>query len=275
MSVTSPSRLSRDAQRLLALTEALARSGSRLEDIYWENLLGVQLNKLLLSKKNKTVETALDYLLAADINAYEILVEQAETLSESSTFTMDGADYDALLFSAPVVAWTRYQLPGGELTQDQVDALAEQLTTHIAAPGARLALIPRLVNFDQMPQSFQETRNWTQRLALQALNLANEPCPLGQPSDAEGMLADARFVVGVIAVPKGQAVFRWQVPQEDNSFPSRQQCHDAWSAACADTLATLFTGCHIEYLQPDAYYVNSREAGCKPPRTCPAPNCVP
>lgn len=159
MSVTSPSRLSRDAQRLLALTEALARSGSRLEDIYWENLLGAQLNKLLLGKKNKTVETALDYLLVADINAYEILVEQAETLSESTTISLNGDDYDALLFSAPVVAWTRYQLPEGELTQDQIDALATRLATHIAAPDARLAVIPRLVNFDQMPQSFQETRD--------------------------------------------------------------------------------------------------------------------
>src|SRR3546814_14427762 len=71
MPATSPSRLSRDAQRLLTFTEALARSGSRLEDIYWENLLGGQLNKLLLGKKNTTVETALDYLLANDINRSE------------------------------------------------------------------------------------------------------------------------------------------------------------------------------------------------------------
>src|SRR5690606_23776613 len=78
MSATTLPRLSRDAQRLLTLTEALTRSGSRLEDIYWEGLLAVQLNKVLLAKKNKTVETALDHLLAADINAYEILVEQAE-----------------------------------------------------------------------------------------------------------------------------------------------------------------------------------------------------
>ncbi|MGB3288763.1 MAG: DUF2863 family protein [Burkholderiaceae bacterium] len=260
MSPTSPSRLSRDAQRLLGLTEALARSGSRLEDIYWENLLGGQLNKLLLGKKNKTVETTLDHLLANDINAYEILVEQAETLSESATLTLAGEDYDALLFSAPIVAWTRYQLPEGELARDQVDALAAQLQAHIAAPGARLALIPRLVNFDQMPQSFQETRTWTQRLGQQALGQAKEPCPLGRPADAESMLADARFAVGVIAVPRGQALFRWQVRQDDDSFLSRQQCHEEWVAACADTLAPIFTGCHVEYLQVDAYYVNSREA---------------
>src|SRR3546814_6097382 len=101
MPATSPSRLSRDAQRLLTFTEALARSGSRLEDIYWENLLGGQLNKLLLGKKNKTVETALDYLLANDINAYEILVEQAETMSESPTVVLEGDRKSTRLISRP------------------------------------------------------------------------------------------------------------------------------------------------------------------------------
>src|SRR3546814_16137694 len=139
---TSPYRLSRKAQRLLIFTEALARSGSLLEDIYWENLLVCQLNKLLLGKKNKTVETALDYLLANDINAYEILVEQAETLSESTTVVLEGNDYDALLFSAPIVAWTRYKLPEGEPKQNQANALASQFNTHNATPGTTRALIP-------------------------------------------------------------------------------------------------------------------------------------
>src|SRR3546814_2846789 len=73
--------------------------------------------------RSKTVETALDHLLATDVNAYEILVEQAETLSESTSLTHEGVEYDALLFSAPLVAWTRYQLPQGELTAEQITAL--------------------------------------------------------------------------------------------------------------------------------------------------------
>lgn len=260
MPVNPPSRLSRDAQRLLSLTEALARSGSRVEDIYWERLLGTQLDKLLLGKKNKTVEAALDHLLANDIDAYEILVEQAETLSESTTFTLEGQEYDALLFSAPVVAWTRYQLPEGSLTAEQLQALASPLQAHILAPDARLALVPSLVNFDQMPQSFQETRQWTQRLCLQALGISGDACVLGKPSDPEGMLADARFVVGTVVVPRGQPLFRWQTLRDDGSFLSRQECLAEWSAASAGILGPLFTGCQIEYLQPDAYYVNSREA---------------
>lgn len=259
MPAAPASRLTRDAQRLVTLTLALARSGSRLEDIYWENLIGTQINKLLSGKKNKTVESVLEHLLASDLNAYEILVEQAETLSESAIIVHQETDYDALLFSAPIVAWTRYQLPEGDLTTAQSKTLAGHLQDHIVAEGAKMALIPALVNFDQMPQSFQETHAWTLRLAQMALGLSNEPCVINKPEDADGMLADARFAVGVIVVPKGQAMFRWQTPQND-AIAVRQACQELWEKGSAEVFAPMFTGCHMEYLQPDAYYMNSREA---------------
>ncbi|NYT63021.1 DUF2863 family protein [Alcaligenaceae bacterium] len=255
----STTRLTRDGQRLVALTQALARSGSRLEDLYWENLLAAQLNKLLQGKKNQTIESVLERLLATDLNAYEILVEQAETLSESTTITHQGTEYDALLFSAPVVAWTRYQLPNGELTEPQSKALTQYLQAHIIAEGAAVAMIPALVNFDQMPQSFQETHTWMQRLALLALGASTETCSINQQEDPEGMLADARFAIGAIVVPKGQALFRWQTPQDD-AIALRKASQLDWEKTSSEIITPLFTGCHVEYLQPDAYYMNSREA---------------
>ncbi|TKR54078.1 DUF2863 family protein [Allopusillimonas ginsengisoli] len=260
MSAPSPSRLSKVAQRLLSLTTALSHSGSRLEDDYWEHELNLVLNKLLLGRKNKTVENTLDHLIATDSGAYEILVEQAETQSESTTVLIDGVEHDALLFSAPLVAWTRYQLPGIKLIKSQREALLNALQEHITAPAARLAIIPALVSFDQMPQTFHETRVWTQRLALEALGKPSEPCTLRDHGDNEGMLADARFLVGVITVPRGQPLFQWQVRQSDDGYPSRESCRDHWIKAAGHILATTFTGCQVEYLQPDAYYVNSREA---------------
>jgi hypothetical protein len=259
MSPIRSSRLTRDAQRLLALTEALSRSSSRLEDIYWENLLGAGLLKVLQGRKNKTIEKALDHLIIANLGAYEILVEQAETLSESLTLDHDGVQYDALMFSAPLVAWTRYQLPEGELTSEQVRALAAGIREHVIAEGAQLAVLPRLVSFDQMPQSFHDTRVWTQRLAAQALGEAADMPPLEKVADQDGMLADARFLVGVVVVPRGQALFRWQTEQE-NALLAREQSFAGWERVYNETLASVFTGCHVEYLPPDAYYLNSREA---------------
>lgn len=260
MPASSPSRLPRDAQRLLELTMALARSGSRLEDSYWESLLGAQLNKILLGKKTRSIEAALDFLLPNDLNAYEILVEQAETFSESTRLQHQGDHYDALLFSAPVIAWTRYQLPRGLLNAEQLQRLLQGLRDHILAPEVRLAMLPSLINFENMPQTFQDTRAWTQQLALQALDpSAPGPEPKLAELENELVLADARFLAGAAVVPAGQPLFRWQTRQGQN-FITRESCLAQWQAFCTDVLGQVFTGCQVEYLIPDAYYVNNREA---------------
>ena len=252
-------RLSRDASRLVALTDSLSHSGSRLEDIYWEGLLRDQIVKLLQGRKNSTLETVLDQLATADLNAYEVLVEQAETHSESGFITVDDTDYDVLLFSAPLVAWTRYQLPGAELSAGMLDAVTQQLQQTILAPQTQLALVPQLLCFEQMPQSFHETWLWTNRLGRMALGQRTERCDIAAAPDPQGMLADARFLVGAIVTPKGMPLFRWQSDAAEPA-PSREQCLKDWVDSNARTLTTLFTGCNIDYLQPDAYYVNSREA---------------
>ena len=251
-------RLSRDTQRLAKLAQSLALSGSRLEDIYWENLLGAQLSRLLQGKKNQAIENALDYLLANNINAYEILIEQAETHSESATLLADEQACDILLFAAPVVVWTRYQLPAQYSLRHNLAAIEQQLKTHIVAPAAKLALLDELVGFDQMPQTFHDTWAWTQRLGQKALGQKAEACEIRSAPANEGMLADARFIVGAIAVPKGQPLFLWQ--SDDASAVTREQCLENWTQASAATITPMFTGCSIEYLLPDAYYINSREA---------------
>ncbi|MBB5213607.1 hypothetical protein HNQ49_000273 [Parapusillimonas granuli] len=231
-----------------------------MEDSYWQNLLGNQLKKILLGKKNRSIETALDTVLDGDIDVYETLVEHAETHSESLVIEADGAEYDVLLFTAPIVAWTRYQLPGGKLTPKQRRALVEQLLRHIAAPGAQIAVAPALASFDQLPQSFQETRQWTQQLARQALGLASDTLSVRKPADTDNILADVRFLAGALVVPKGAPLFRWQTMHDDGAFISRDECHRDWLAGCADILADMFTGCQTEYLLPDAFYINCREA---------------
>lgn len=259
MSDTPAIRLTRDAKRLVSLGQALSRSGSRLEDIYWEDQLAQLITKMLGGKKSKTLENVLDFLLADDINVYEILVEQAETCSESLVISRGSADHDVLLVSAPIVAWTRYRLPDGKLTAAQSEALKAALAETVAAEGASIAMLPNLITFDQMPQTFQETRLWTQRLGALALGTSTEACPVRDPADTEGMLADARFAVAAIAVPRGEPVFRWQNPDAP-AVEGREQAQQAWAERVQAVVGTLFTGCHMEVLLPDAYYTTNREA---------------
>ena len=111
----SGSKLNRDAQRLVSLATGLDRSGSRVEDRFWEDQLGAAIPKLLKSGQDDTLEAALDHLSELGTGAYEVLIEQAETLSESTQIERDGQLHDVLLVVAPLVAFTRYVIPQGPL----------------------------------------------------------------------------------------------------------------------------------------------------------------
>lgn len=254
--------LNRDAQRLLSLTDALMHSGSNLEDSYWESLLAAQLEKVLGGKKNNTTESALEQLSRSNPEGYEILFEQAEALTESVSFEHKGQAWDALLFSAPIIAWTRYQLPDGQMTDKQRAPIVRALQDTVVADGAHVAIAPNLLNFDVMPQSFHETRAWTEQLARAALDGTRCDINGGRLPASEGILADTRFIVGAIVVPRGQALFKWQSSDID-ARQKRRQCYRDWADACAEILDGLFTGCRTDYLGVDAYYANNREADHK------------
>jgi len=254
-----PPRLSRDAKRLLSLAQSLAQSGSRVEDAYWEALIATHLNKLLQGRQNHTVEQVLDTLLEQDVHAYEVLAEQAETASESTTIVHQSQAYDVLLVAAPFLAWTRYQLPNGAINPAAQEAIHACIREHLMAPQASVAVLPNLVSVDQMPQSFQEIAIWTQRLGRQALGLPTEPCALHQNGEAEHMLADGRFLVFALAAAKGEPLFRWQT-SPDSIGPTRETCLQHWQKRSQAALAPLFTGCQIEVLLPDAFYTSSRDA---------------
>jgi len=255
-------RLSRDAKRLLSLAQALAQSGSRVEDVYWEALIATHLNKLLLGRQNHTIEQVLDHLLEQDIQAYEVLAEQAETASESTTIVHQSQTYDVLLVAAPFLAWTRYQLPNGAINPAARDAIHTCIREHLMAPQAHVAILPDLVNVDQLPQSFQEVAVWTQRLGCQALGLPTEPCPLHQNGEVEHMLADGRFLIFALVAAKGEPLFRWQTTP-DSIGPTRETCLQHWRERSQAALAPLFTGCQTEVLLPDAFYTSSRDADRK------------
>ncbi len=251
---------SRDAQRLLALVDALLQSGSRLEEQYWDVQLDQQLEKILGARKNRHIEAALDGLSGQQPDAYDLLMEKAEALTESLQLVEGDNAFDALLIAAPVNVWTRYQLPDGRLDAGQRQALHQALHDTILAPQARLAITDRLHNYESLPQSFHATRALTRQLAQSALaGRAVARVAASARTDESNMLADVLYLIGVAIVPRGQAVFQWQ-DKAAQTAERRVDCARAWEARCASVLDGVFTGCHAHYLRPDAYYGNNREA---------------
>ncbi|MFA7438112.1 DUF2863 family protein [Castellaniella sp.] len=254
-----PAPLPRRAQALVALANAHARSRSRLEEAWWEGRLADTLIKTLSARHNHHTEKALEHLIEQQGPGYESLVDLAESCSESLQFEFAGQNWQALLFSAPMLAWTRYQLPAGIFGDGVRQALSDLLADAVFQDHARFCFFPHFLRFEHLPRTFQDTHGWVQTLALRALGEERD-WPTLKPDEEMGeLLADAFFLIGCVVVPQGEPVFKWQTEplRAANTLETTQQ---RWAAGCARVLEPVFTGCQVDYPVPDAYYSSTRQA---------------
>ena len=258
-STPTSSRLTRDSSRLVSLALALHSSGSRVEDRFWESELATVLLKLMRTHNDAAIDAALEHLSQTHLGGYEVLIEQAETLTESCVLEQDGKRFDVLLLVAPLVAWTRYSIPACEIPTAPAQALREHLQKHVLARDAQVALFPHLASLDQMPRTFCETWDWLQKLGQAALGVSYTSPTLNSEPEAFNMLADTRYLMAAVAVPEGQPLFRWQEAPDELGL-GRESCLKSWTAEATPLFAHLLPGCGFEILTPDAYYVSNRDA---------------
>ncbi len=251
--------LSPDAERLVAAALGLANAGSRIEDRFWEAQLTVRIERLLDGGHSQPLHEALDRLHQADSEAYGALIETIEECAESVSFEHQGQRWEALLVAAPLIAWTRFRIPSGPISTELVQTLSSHWQAHTLAREARLRLVPMLYSVDQLPREHVELRRLTRRLAASLVNGATPRLDLKSLPETAEMLADTRFVLGVVAAPAGQPLFRWQeIDAGDHS--SRVQCLEQWVSQARPNLEPMLPGCGFECLLPDAYHLNMRES---------------
>ncbi len=255
---TSLPRLSRDAERLVALAQGLSASGSMLEDGYWENKLGAELARLLDLGTDVALDNALDYLYATLPPAYDVLIELAEAHAES----IDLQEHQALLLAAPILASSKYAIYSGPLRDDASASLLAHLYAHVAASGTRMAVAPYLYSLDQLPRHFSETRELTRTLARRALGEAEIPEKKRHLPETAPLLADTRYLLAVVVADFGKPLFRWQEQPKAalREAQSREQALERWRTQVLPTLQSILTGCVIDVLTPDAYHVSCRES---------------
>ncbi|HEX2530495.1 MAG TPA: DUF2863 family protein [Burkholderiaceae bacterium] len=252
----SSSKLSADSQRLVAYAQAAILASSRLEERGWERHLDLLLRKLLKNQHQDTIDAALDHAFRNQSGAYDALMESVEAVSESCTIEHEGKRYDALLVSAPLLAWTRFSIWSGTISGDTLTALSAHLYAHVLASNTRMAMAPMLFAIDQLPHTHAETMMITQHLAQAAFKGTTPRRPTNAPETAP-FLADTRYLLAAVVVPEGEPVFRWQ---ESLNSDEREQALTQWRAQASASLTRLLPGCGIELLLPEAYYVACREA---------------
>ncbi len=254
----SPPRLTRDAERLIALANGLNASGSLTEDRFWEGEMSALVAKLLENGNDAPIDGALDHLYQTNLGAYDTLIELAENESESVVAMQGDRAWQGLLVAVPIVAWSKYAIPSGSIAREEADTLKVQLQAHVLAEGARVALVPYLYSIDQLPRHFSELRRLTARLADAAITAEVPRLDLARLPETAHLLADTRFVIACAAVPRGGPLFRWQ--EDASGHAGRAGSLEQWITQARPTIARLLPGCVFECLLPDAYYVNCRES---------------
>jgi hypothetical protein len=254
----APPRLTRDAERLIALANGLNASGSLTEDRFWESEMSTLVAKLLENGNDAPIDGALDHLYQTNLGAYDTLIELVENESESVTVMQGDHAWQGLLIAAPIVVWSKYAIPSGAIDRAAADALRVQLQAHVLSEEARVTLVPYLYSIDQLPRHFSELRKLAARLADAAISKEAPKLDLARLPETAHLLADTRFIIASAAAPRGKALFRWQ--ENASGHAGRAGSLEQWIGQARPTLSKLLPGCVFECLLPDAYYVNCRES---------------
>ena len=252
-------KFSADSQRLATLAHSVARAYSRLEGRNWGDRLDQVLKKLLAGNQQQAIDSALDHLFHTDLDAYDTLLDAIEAVSSSCRLSHEDKSYDALLIAVPVLAWTRFSIASGPIPAGALQTITAHLHGHILAADTRAAISPALYSIDQLPRTYCETYQLTQRMAEAALTGKALSTPQAFPETA-AFLADTRYLLLVVVAEAEQALLRWQEEEAGPSFQGSSMALTQWQTQAGPNLQNLLPGCGIELLLPGAYYVACREA---------------
>lgn len=258
----APVRLSKDAERLIAMAASATLSGGGLEDDYWHAELVRLAGDMLARRQDSALESALDQTFQANPAAYEQLNSAIEQATESFMVeAADGTPMQALLFSVPLVAWSKYRIQAGVVDDTLLAPIRAHLHGHVLARDVALCLSTVLYSVDQLPRGFSETHRLLRRMAEAAMADQTDPYFRGDVAklpDTADFPADARFLIGVAVSQVGAPTFQWQ-ELGPLPIPTRTDVLTRWVEQCRPSLARLVHGAAFECGLPDAYFRNCRE----------------
>lgn len=246
------------------MAAGLAASGSRIEDVFWENQLAGKVRAQLRTGDDQNLEAALDQLYDTDSVAYGEFIYAIEAAIECATVTRGGHSHDVLMFAIPLLTWSRFSIPSGPISQSVLTDLRAKMQEMVLVPDARFVLADCLFSPDQLPRGYHLTHELAGKLWAAAL--AGEPTLHMNPrhlAETGRFLSDTRYVLGAVAVPQGKAMFRWQTDGWGAGRRSdvgsgvksgKDEILEPWHGEAAEAMRPLFQGCAFEVLNPEGFF---------------------
>lgn len=251
------SKLLPASQRLIFLATESCRAASRPEYRFWQRQLEEAVLKLLETKKQQKLDAAVSHLYQADPGAYETLLETVETLSESCLVQREGVAHDMLLVVAPVLAWTRFSIPYGPLSDALYAGLSSALKEVVFAEDAQFVMMQELFAIDQLPQSHAGVFSLMKKLRA---FLPEKPAVLPR-QETPSFLADVRYLVIAVSAPVSRPMFRWQESASSAGYEKkRRRCLADWQKRAVPLLSGMMPGCVLDVMLPAAFFDACRKA---------------
>lgn len=253
---SSRKRISSDAVELGRLAVCLAESGGKLEEDFLEKQLGELIVQLLRNGAEDDLNAALDRLFDSHAAAHDCLADVIEDCAESFTTQHEDADFDVMLFCAPILAWSRFSIPSGAIPRSTLQMLEVQLGAHVFSAQAQIALVDYLFSPDQLPHTFVDTWQLMRELGQAALKRLPVHFDASSLPETNPFLSDTRYLIGAIAVPHGEPLFHWN----EDTRATRESALKEWTRQGGPCLEPLLTGCAFQPLLADAYHAACRAA---------------
>ena len=239
------------------LATGLAQAGSRIERTHWHTRLHTLVAQLLAEGNDDALNTVLNRLSEGEPIAHDALMDTIESAVESTSIVLQEQPHDVLLIACPLLAWSRYPIPTPVLSAKDQSALIDTLKATVLTRHAEVALLGMLVGPDQIPREFSQLAKLTRNLAESFTH--QKPIPLHAQSTEETnrFLSDSRYLIAVVSVPRGEAIFRWQEPRAASTslqLNERTEIAEVWSTQTLKIFEPLLAGCRITMLLPEAFH---------------------
>lgn len=259
LNTASRSKLSKYAKPLANLAILLADSGSRLERRFWKKRLFAALAPMLEGRSDTTLMQTLDHLYTDNYRAYDELAFAIENSVESPA--VGNSEQDVLLLSAPILAWSTYNIPSGKIDESTVNEFTNLLQKNVLSEHSHLVLTNMLFSPDQLPESYTAAAELARQLGQAAIDQVKVRIDTNNLPATQSFLSDVRYLIGAIAVPAGMPAFKWQVEAHSNgTLLSKEEVLENWRLVGSQALQKIMPGCLLELMLPNGLYKACREA---------------
>ncbi len=256
LNTAARSKLSKYAKPLAQLAILLAQAGSRMERRYWKSKLANAIMPHLAGSSETTLNQTLDYLYETHLQAYD---EMAIVLESSVESPVLHPEKDVLLFASPILTWSTYNIPSGRIDPNLMEDLYTLFKKHLLASNLDLVLTDLLFSPDQLPPNYNAASELAKQLGQAAVEQLRITVDHNSLPVTQHFLSDVRYLIGCIATPSKQPVFRWQ-EDHNGQLITREDVLANWKLHATPLLQRLLPGCNIETVLPNGLYSACRNA---------------